>query len=686
MKKLLSLTILCLFFTASQVEAQWQSALQQIQRAAQQQPRTVQPQPQRQPVQPSNQQGTLSHAVDSKVIITTKGYQPGKMGSSDETAPITSNAGLTHARNHVLLMGVTQYPKTKSVSDALSSANVKSVDLADLNFSVKDMEGMKDALVQAHFCRETDIQVLREPTAHEAEEALRKMLDKVQNGDRVLIAFSGHGISLSDKGKTMDFMCFTDTQVTYNADTRQYSMAGIIPRSRLEERLDANNPDGYNLVFIDACRNNPDDTDVKGEGVKGAGDFGIGDASDVQNRGFFRFASCKPGEVSWEDTPKEHSIFTYYLIEGMLGKADKDGSGVITLEDLQVYVVDATKKFVKDNNKNPAQTPDAQGSSNPRRNASHVNFSFVPTKEEQRAAALRKLDTEMEAVRPYVSAEVWQPVVQERQRLSTNFTQQGYQNVVTTIAEFRMQIEYIMALEEWEQKNPPPTKRRANRDGLRRAGMIAGIAMSYAGVSGGEYVQMGTQIGAAALEQRDETILRQQQAQHARRAELMRENLEIHAAETGSPLDFLQTQEERVVALAELENLMKPYRNRQGGSILTTEIANLRNANSRGIVSTSQIVDLKQRVEDFVAAQQASHQANETKLAELEEWLTEHQNQSQTYRNLVGRIASLRTSNNRGTDVTAQVTALEKDIERFIAAPNQPVQQQRQTTQPGRRR
>jgi hypothetical protein len=284
----------------------------------------------------------------------------------------------------------------------------------------------------------------------------------------------------------------------------------------------------------------------------------------------------------------------------------------------------------------------------------------------------------------YETSPAYQTIQAARQALNVSFTQQDYQKVRMMVADIRMQIEYDIAVDEWVWKNPPPQLRRANRDGLRAAGRIAAIAMNYAGVSGGGYVEMGTQAGAALLEKRDAAIKRQQEVQRARRMEIMREQLVVYTTETGSPLGFIQSQEQRTTTLDELGKQMKPYQGRKGYQAFANEINTLRTSNNQGVVVTSQIADLKQRIDDFVAEQEKQRVANEKKLAELEEWLSEHQSQSQTYHNLAGRITSLRKSNDQGSDVTSQVAILEKDIERFIAAPNQS-QQQRSTPQRGRR-
>jgi len=210
-KVIISLSLLCLFLTTSLAEAQWQGAVQQLQRAAQQRQTTQQ-------FAPPSQQNAVHATGPPQGLAMPPGAVPSNTGNFDFRITVSPNAELTHTRNHVLLMGVTQYTQTVPSGDALQL--VKSLDLSNLSFAVKDMEGLQDALVQARFCRRDDIRILREPTAREAEAALRNMLDNVQRGDRVMVAFSGHGISLSEGERTIDFLCFTDAKVTYNTETR----------------------------------------------------------------------------------------------------------------------------------------------------------------------------------------------------------------------------------------------------------------------------------------------------------------------------------------------------------------------------------------------------------------------------------------------------------------------------------
>jgi uncharacterized caspase-like protein len=43
-------------------------------------------------------------------------------------------------------------------------------------------------------------------------------------------------------------------------------------------------------------------------------------------------------ELSVEKDELKHGVFTYYLLEGLRGKADLDGDGVITVDEIYRYV------------------------------------------------------------------------------------------------------------------------------------------------------------------------------------------------------------------------------------------------------------------------------------------------------------------------------------------------------------
>lgn len=353
MRKLLFLTLLCLLVIQSVATAQ---RTNQTRLAAIADPNPVQTQP-------------------------VKGNEPQvseTSGAKGNVAPVKGE--LSHPRNHVFLVGVTLYPMAKQSTDRLVVAN-----FSDLSFCVRDMECLKSALIESRFCRDEDVQMLvsgagneNEPTEENVSAAFDALLKKIQPGDRVLVAFSGHGISLPLEGnanRSEDYLCCADADVVYNSSIGRFARKdGIIPRKELEEALDQSAA-GVKLVFIDACRNvltGMSGISKSGEksvgitipkGIKGVGEFGNG-VESVLTKGLYRLSSCRPGEVSHEYSGDlMNGVFTHFLIKGMLGEACRDQqSGKVMLGDLEGYVYTQTQKFIAEH----VSTPDKPVSQTPR--------------------------------------------------------------------------------------------------------------------------------------------------------------------------------------------------------------------------------------------------------------------------------------------------------------------------------
>ena len=70
--------------------------------------------------------------------------------------------------------------------------------------------------------------------------------------------------------------------------------------------------------------------------------------------------ASKASEVSEEREDLGHGVFTYYLLDGLKGKADLDGDGVITVDEIYTYV---SKKVPEatGQNQNPVKTGEVEG-------------------------------------------------------------------------------------------------------------------------------------------------------------------------------------------------------------------------------------------------------------------------------------------------------------------------------------
>jgi uncharacterized caspase-like protein len=58
----------------------------------------------------------------------------------------------------------------------------------------------------------------------------------------------------------------------------------------------------------------------------------------VQSRGRLVITASGPNEVALESADLGHGLFTYYLLEGLSGKADRNGDGVVTVSELYPYL------------------------------------------------------------------------------------------------------------------------------------------------------------------------------------------------------------------------------------------------------------------------------------------------------------------------------------------------------------
>jgi hypothetical protein len=57
-----------------------------------------------------------------------------------------------------------------------------------------------------------------------------------------------------------------------------------------------------------------------------------------KGKGRVIISSCSANEISKEDDNLKHGIFSYYMLEGLKGRADQDGDGIITVSELFSYI------------------------------------------------------------------------------------------------------------------------------------------------------------------------------------------------------------------------------------------------------------------------------------------------------------------------------------------------------------
>ncbi len=210
--------------------------------------------------------------------------------------------------------------------------------IRQLKYAVDDAEMFYDHLVKYNRIPPENVILLtdQQATLRKVKSTLGTDLkNKAGKEDMVIIFFAGHGATEKDV-MSPDGDGLEKYLLPYDADPRDLyatalpmrEISGIFRRVRSER-----------LVFIaDSCYS----------GASGGRTVGITDIRANLSEAFLdRIASGKgrviltasgPNEVSAEKDELKHGVFSYYLVEGLRGRADFDKDGLISLDELYRYV------------------------------------------------------------------------------------------------------------------------------------------------------------------------------------------------------------------------------------------------------------------------------------------------------------------------------------------------------------
>jgi hypothetical protein len=154
-------------------------------------------------------------------------------------------------------------------------------------------------------------------------------------GDAAVLYFAGHGFSDADE----TYLACHDTELAALMET-------AIALSTLEtywKRIGA----GTKVLITDACHSGGL-ANLRGLTVRRKLDAGTSPVSAV-------IAAAGPNQVSAEDEELGKGIFTTVLLNGLRGNADADGSGKVTLPELQRFLVETV----------PGRAREVQGNQTP---------------------------------------------------------------------------------------------------------------------------------------------------------------------------------------------------------------------------------------------------------------------------------------------------------------------------------
>ena len=222
-----------------------------------------------------------------------------------------------------VLIGINDYPNFRS-----------------LKYAVNDARAFYDLLVKYNRVPEENIFLLLDQNA--GLKQLRSTLgtrlkNKAGKNDLVIIYFAGHGATerdtMSPDGDGLEkYLLPFDAEPSdlYSSALPMREIAHIFDRIRSER-----------LIFIaDACYS----------GASGGRTVSIsGMRANISDAFLERLAGGKgkviltassANEISVEKDELGHGVFTYYVIEGLKGKADIDRDGLITVDEVYRYVTE----------------------------------------------------------------------------------------------------------------------------------------------------------------------------------------------------------------------------------------------------------------------------------------------------------------------------------------------------------
>lgn len=258
------------------------------------------------------------------------------VGSSYSTNTLTTG----EAKLWILLVGVNEYQDTS---------------LRSLRYPALDCQGLGEALstaTQAFPNKEVIVHhdlAAQPPTLPMIRRSLQKIVSQSQSQDSIMLYFSGHG--MLDLNTQQAVLCLADTH-------KDDLLATGLGMQELVRILGAS-PAYQQLVCLDTCHSG-DMRLLRGRGV--ARDANISEIPNpttqmmdvlrqraAQSKGFCALLSCDQGQQSWEFPELGHGVFTYYLMEGLLGGA-ADTHGMIEADGLYKYVYRQTLQYINNLN------------------------------------------------------------------------------------------------------------------------------------------------------------------------------------------------------------------------------------------------------------------------------------------------------------------------------------------------
>ncbi len=161
------------------------------------------------------------------------------------------------------------------------------------------------------------------PLKEEIVAHLQSVVEATEPDDLLLFYFSGHGAE--ENGESYLVPCNGKGVALFDTALPLKRVKEIIDRAQARAKV----------IILDACHS--------GANIGAKGPWSMPedfiDRVFGQAEGLAILSSCKQGQHSYEWPDKNCSVYTYYLLEALQGKADDRRRGFITVSDINMYTV-----------------------------------------------------------------------------------------------------------------------------------------------------------------------------------------------------------------------------------------------------------------------------------------------------------------------------------------------------------
>ena len=207
-----------------------------------------------------------------------------------------------------------------------------------LRYAAHDAAGIRDTLIQKYKFKPENVFVLLNEQATR-QNILSLLGDKLANADmvkredRVFVFFAGHGATRKlPSGRDLGYI------IPVDADLSSYE-GQAISMTNFQDVAESI-PAKHLLFVMDSCYSGLALT--RGGGLGKSGNY----LQEIARRAARQmFTAGGSDEQVADNGPNGHSIFTWTLLQGLDGRADLNGDGVITASELAAYVAPAVSSL-----------------------------------------------------------------------------------------------------------------------------------------------------------------------------------------------------------------------------------------------------------------------------------------------------------------------------------------------------